>query len=253
MPGLSVPTKNDTTGSPSASAIRRNDATEGLANPRSTWDRKLSSNTSVRRKSLLNRTALAALGVVLIAESTRPFVSSAPPILDRLGLGGTAQSLLVTLPVLCFALGALGGPWLRRRLGEEQAVAVLLGGMLAGLVVRALARDWPLFTGTIVAGFAVAVLNVLIRGPIKHRFAGRVGPMMAPYTVAITLGASLASGITVSDFRATGDSTGRALGISRCRWLLLSRSGSRTASPRRPGADHVRQAVPLVAISSPGT
>jgi cyanate permease len=54
---------------------------------------------------------------------------------------------------------------MRRRLGEEQAVAVLVGGMFAGLVIRALARDRALFTGTIVAGFAVAVLNVLIRAP----------------------------------------------------------------------------------------
>ena len=42
MPDGGSPTKNDATGSCIESAIRRKEATEGLARPRSTWDRKLS-------------------------------------------------------------------------------------------------------------------------------------------------------------------------------------------------------------------
>jgi CP family cyanate transporter-like MFS transporter len=157
--------------------------------------------------------ALSAAGVVLIAQTMRQPVASAPPILDRLGLGGTSESLLVTIPVLCFAVGALGGPALRRWLGEERAVFALLAGMLAGLLLRAFAPEWALFAGTITAGFAVAVLNVLIPSLIKRRFPTRVGPMMAAYTMAITIGASLAAGVTVPVLHATGGSTGWALGV----------------------------------------
>jgi CP family cyanate transporter-like MFS transporter len=157
--------------------------------------------------------AISALGVVLIAQTMRQPVASAPPILDRLGLGGTAASLLVTIPVLCFSLGALGGPALRRRLGEERAVFVLMAALLAGMAVRAFTPEWALFTGTVVGGFAVAVLNVLIPSLVKRRFPDRVGPMMAAYTVAITLGASLAAGVTVPVLHGMGDSTVWALGV----------------------------------------
>jgi CP family cyanate transporter-like MFS transporter len=157
--------------------------------------------------------ALSAVGVVLIAQTMRQPVASAPPILDRLGLGGAAESLLVTIPVLCFSLGALGGPALRRWLGEERAVFALMAALLGGMAVRAFTPEWALFTGTIVGGFAVAVLNVLIPSLVKRRFPDRIGPMMAAYTVAITLGASLAAGITVPVLQASGDSTAWALGI----------------------------------------
>jgi CP family cyanate transporter-like MFS transporter len=157
--------------------------------------------------------AISALGMVLIAHTMRQPVAGVPPLLDRLDLGGTAASLLVTIPVLCFALGALGGPALRRRLGEERAVFVLTAALLAGLLVRALTPGWALFTGTVVGGFAIAILNVLIPSLIKRRFPNRVGAMMAAYTMAITVGASLAAGVTVPILHATGDSTTWALAV----------------------------------------
>jgi CP family cyanate transporter-like MFS transporter len=187
--------------------------------------------------------ALSAVGVVLIAQTMRQPVASVPPILDRLGLGGTAESLLVTIPVLCFALGALGGPALRRRLGEERAVFVLMAALLGGLVVRALEPEWALFSGTIIGGFAIAVLNVLIPSLIKHRFPDRIGAMMAAYTAAITVGASLAAGITVPVMQTMDDSTGWALGVwaipvalALVVWLPQLRVG-----PSGDGADTVRQ------------
>jgi CP family cyanate transporter-like MFS transporter len=163
--------------------------------------------TLVQQKLAVPATALSAAGVVLIAFTMRQPVAGVPPLLERLGLGGTAQSLLVTIPVLCFALGALAGPVVRRRLGEERAVFVLLIATLAGLLIRAYQPDWALFSGTIVIGLAIAVLNVLIPSLIKRRFPTSVGAMMAAYTMAITLGASLASGVTVPIAQSMGDST----------------------------------------------
>jgi CP family cyanate transporter-like MFS transporter len=159
---------------------------------------------------------ISAVGVAIIAFTMRQPVAGVPPLLERLGLGGTAQSMLVTIPVLCFALGALAGPVVRRRLGEERAVFVLLGATLAGLLVRAYSPEWALFSGTIVIGLAIAVLNVLIPSLIKRRFPDRVGAMMAAYTMAITLGASLASGVTVPIAQAMGDSTAWGLVV----WAL---------------------------------
>ena len=169
-----------------------------------------------RRTLVVPAFMISAVGVAIIAFTMRQPVAGVPPLLERLGLGGTAQSMLVTIPVLCFALGALAGPALRRRLGEERAVFVLLGATLAGLLIRAYSPEWALFSGTIVIGLAIAVLNVLIPSLIKHRFPERVGAMMAAYTMAITLGASLASGVTVPITQAMGDSTAWGLVV----WAL---------------------------------
>ncbi|MCW2611465.1 MAG: major facilitator superfamily 1 [Cryptosporangiaceae bacterium] len=157
--------------------------------------------------------ALSAAGVVLVAHTMRQAVAGVPPLLERLDLGGAAASLLVTIPVLCFAIGALAGPALRRRFGEERAVFGLMAGLLVGLLLRAVSPEWALFAGTIVGGFAVAVLNVLIPSLIKHRFPNRVGAMMAAYTMAITVGASLAAGVTVPVLHAADDSTTWALAV----------------------------------------
>jgi CP family cyanate transporter-like MFS transporter len=172
-----------------------------------------STTTIARPSRRLPAFAISALGVVLIAHTMRQPVAGVPPLLDRLGLGGTATSLLVTIPVLAFALGALAGPALRRRLGEERAVFVLMAALLVGLGVRALAPDWALFSGTVAGGLAIAILNVLIPSLIKRRFPSRVGAMMAAYTMAITVGASLAAGLTVPVLHAAGDSTAWALGV----------------------------------------
>jgi CP family cyanate transporter-like MFS transporter len=169
-----------------------------------------------QRTLVVPASIISAAGVALIAFTMRQPVASVPPLLERLGLGGTAESLLVTIPVLCFALGALGGPALRRRFGEERAVFVLLVAIGAGLLLRAYSPEWALFSGTIVTGLAIAVLNVLIPSLIKRRFPSGVGTMMAVYTMAITVGASLAAGVTVPVVQAMGDSTAWGLAV----WVL---------------------------------
>ena len=94
------------------------------------------------------------------------------------------------------------------------AVAVLLGG----LMVRAIWPDWGLFPGTILAGLAIAVLNVLLPSLVKRRFPGRVGTMMAAYTTAMAVGSAMAAGLTVPVLRAAGGSVHAALGI----WALAA-------------------------------
>src|SRR5207302_1351393 len=104
---------------------------------------------------------------------------------------------LVTIPVLCFSLGALGGPAVRARLGEERAIFGLISTLAAGLLVRALWPGWGLVPGTILAGLSIALLNVLLSSLVKRRFPRHVGPMTATYTSAMTIGAALAAGLTV--------------------------------------------------------
>jgi CP family cyanate transporter-like MFS transporter len=155
-------------------------------------------------------------GVVLVAFNQRLAVASVPPVLGELGLGLTAQSLLVTIPVLCFGLGALAGPWVRRALGEEWAIFLLVAVLMAAIVVRAVLLGWSLFPTTIIIGLSIALLNVLMPSFIKRRFPERPGGMMSAYVASATLGPALAAGLTVPVYEAAGESVTVALGV----WAL---------------------------------
>lgn len=163
--------------------------------------------------SILPSFAISVVGVVLVALTARQAVSGVPPILDDLGLAPGVASVLVAVPVLCFSLGALAGPALRARFGEERALFLVVALLLAGLLLRALWPGWALFPGTILAGLAIAVLNVLLPSLVKRRFPNRIGPMMAAYTMAMAVGASLGSGLTALVLRAADGAIGVALGV----------------------------------------
>ncbi len=184
---------------------------------------------------------LAVGSVLLIAANMRTGIAGVPPILDDLGLSSGAQSVLVTIPVVCFCLGALAGPWLRASLGEERALLAVLGLLFTGLLLRAAWPDAGLFPGTVLAGFGVAAINVLLPSLIRHRFRDRAGPMTAAYTTVLGIAAAAVAGVTVPVLHAT-DSLHAALGITvvpaavaLILWLPQVRAArGRVRSPRRP-------------------
>src|ERR687892_209577 len=94
--------------------------------------------------------ARAVAGVVLVALNMRTAIAGIPPVLPDLGLSSAAQSVLATVPVICFGLAALGAPALRARLGEERGLLLALGVLLGGLVLRAaFPQHAGLFGGTV--------------------------------------------------------------------------------------------------------
>lgn len=159
---------------------------------------------------------VSALGLVLVAFNLRPAVASVPPVLGELGLGSTTESLLVTIPVLCFGVGALAGPRLRRIFGEERAIFMLIALLVTAIVVRAAFLGWTLFPATAVIGLSIAVLNVLMPSLVKRRFPDRPGAMTSAYVASATLGPALAAGLTVPVLHAANGSVNVALGV----WAL---------------------------------
>jgi CP family cyanate transporter-like MFS transporter len=162
------------------------------------------------------RAVLAVAGVVAVAFNMRTAVAGIPPVLDDLGLGGAGQSLLVTIPVLCFGAGAFAGPRLRAWLGEERAIFVVLAASVAAIVVRAAWPDAALLGGTVVAGLSIAGLNVLLPSLIKRRFRDHVGPLTALYTTTLSIGAGVAAAVTVPVLQSADGALGPALAI----WAL---------------------------------
>jgi CP family cyanate transporter-like MFS transporter len=188
-----------------------------------------------------------AIGIVLVAANLRPAVVAISPLLgqirDQEGLSATSAGLLTTLPVLCFGLLAPVAPRLSRRWGIERVVfgaLVLLG---AGFATRLVPAIWALFIGTMLAGVAIAIGNVLLPALIKRDFPHRVGLMTGLYSMALTGGATLAAGLTIPisevtglGWRATLACWGGITVLSAVSWLpqLGKRHGRVGAGASRP-------------------
>jgi CP family cyanate transporter-like MFS transporter len=158
-------------------------------------------------------TAVAIASVVVLAFNMRTAIGEIPPVLPDLGLSSTAQSILATVPVVCFGLAALAAPALRTWLGEERGLLAVLGLLLVGVLVRAVWPSGGMFPGTVLVGCAIAVMNVLTPSLVRRRFPGHVGLMTGVYTTALVAGGSLAAATTVPLRDAADGSLHVALGI----------------------------------------
>jgi CP family cyanate transporter-like MFS transporter len=156
---------------------------------------------------------ISIAGVSLVSIASRVPVGSVPPLLDDLGLSGVGESVIVYVPTVCFALGALTGPALQRRFGEERAIFFATILVLAGILLRSIAPGWALIAGTVVAGFGAAGLNVLLPSFIKVRFPDRVGDMTALYATLVVIGTAIAAGLAVPIYHMADNSLEVALGV----------------------------------------
>jgi CP family cyanate transporter-like MFS transporter len=165
------------------------------------------------RAAVVPLSGLAVASVVVLAFNMRTAIGEIPPVLPDLGLSSAAQSILATVPVICFGLAALAAPALRARLGEERGLLTVLGLLLVGVLTRAVWPGGGMFPGTVLAGCAIAVMNVLVPSLVRRRFPGHVGLMTGAYTTALVAGGSLSAATTVPLRDAADGSLHVALGI----------------------------------------
>jgi CP family cyanate transporter-like MFS transporter len=162
--------------------------------------------------------------VVVVALNQRPAVVGVAPVLRDLradtGLTSALAGLLTALPVLCFGAFAPFAPRLARRIGLEAAVSGSLVLLAGGIALRLLSPVALLYAGSLIAGAAIAVANVLMPAYIKREFH-RPGTVMGLYSAALNAGAAAAAGLTVPIGVALGVDWRVALGS----WLLLAVAG----------------------------
>ena len=188
--------------------------------------------------------ALLAAGIVLVAINLRPAAASVGPLVHDIrrgtGLSSTGAGVLTTLPVLCFGALAPLVPAIARRIGAQTALAGSLALLALGLLGRVIPGAGFLFLGTIVAGAAITVGNVLLPVLVRRNFAQRTGFMTGLYTTALIGFAALAAGVTVPVMKWLGGGwrTGLAIwaapaAVALLVWLLqLGRRQAETASSR---------------------
>ena len=132
----------------------------------------------------LERTLLV-IGVIALGFNLRGAITSLPPIYPelqpQLGLSGATVSILAATPVICFGVVSGFAAAFARRLGEERVLFAAIIALTAGLVLRAAAPSTLLFPGTILAGAAIAVMNVLLSSLIKRRWPERAGMLIGLY------------------------------------------------------------------------
>jgi MFS transporter, CP family, cyanate transporter len=138
---------------------------------------------------------------VLAGLNLRIAVASVPPVIDELEadleLSSAAAGVLTSAPILCFGLLAPVAPLLTRRLGAERVLLFALLPLAVGVLVRGQSSAVALFAGTLLAGAAIAVANVVVPSIVKGRFAESEGRLMGLYVAALGAGAALAAGLTV--------------------------------------------------------
>jgi CP family cyanate transporter-like MFS transporter len=199
----------------------------------------------------LERTLLV-VGVIALGFNLRGAITSLPPVFPELqgalGLSGATISLLAATPVICFAVVSGFAAALARRLGEERVLFVAIIALTAGLVARGAAPTALLFPGTILAGAAIAIMNVLLSSLIKRRWPERAGMLIGLYITALSLGAIAGSLVSVPLWQDTGGSLALTLGwlaapaaLAALLWLpqlqsvdAQSRAGSKAQSQSQP-------------------
>lgn len=191
---------------------------------------------------------LLVVAVVAVALNQRPAVVAVAPVLGQLradtGLGSAMAGLLTTLPVLCFGAFAPLAPRLARRIGLETAVALSLVLLAAGIALRLLTPLALLYAGSLLAGAAIALANVLLPAYVKREFE-RPGAVMGLYSAALNVGAAAGAALTVPLAAALGVNWRTALGLwlvlavtALALWLPVAGTGHahRTSEPLPPGS-----------------
>ncbi|MFI7590614.1 MFS transporter [Micromonospora sp. NPDC049359] len=219
-------------------------------------DTRPADGTTARRTHPVTGGALVLVGMLLVALNLRMAVTSLGALLDEiragLGLSGVMAGLVTTLPTIAFAgLGALT-PWLVRRVAPARVLVVAMIVLAVGQVLRAATDSAWIFVLTSALALAgIAVANILLPMLVKQHFGHRTGLVTGAYTMALTLGTTVAAASAVPIAHAFG-SWRAGLGVwaglaavAVLPWVplaLRTRRGARRATPTAAVAARVRPA-----------
>ena len=141
------------------------------------------------------------LGLLLVAGNLRTAITAVGPVLPAIehtyGLSSMTASILVSLPLIGFAVVSPFAPRVARALGLERAIALALAMLAVGLVVRSVPPVALLWAGTVLIGVAIAVLNVVLPALVKRDFPTKIGQVTGAYSAVQSSFAAIAAGVAV--------------------------------------------------------
>ncbi|MDN5719444.1 MFS transporter [Corynebacterium sp.] len=144
---------------------------------------------------------LIVAGILLVASNLRAAITTVGPVLssveEDLGLSASAASVLVSLPLLCFAVVSPLIPRLATRWGLERVIVSGLVLLAVGLLVRSTPPQMLLWAGTVMIGVSIAALNVVLPALVKRDVPGRIGQVTGAYSAMQSGFAAVAAGVAV--------------------------------------------------------
>ncbi|MTK02665.1 MFS transporter [Micromonospora sp. CP22] len=152
---------------------------------------------------------LVLAGMLLVALNLRAAVTSLGALLDEvrvgLALSGTMAGFVTTLPTIAFAALGAATPWLVRRFSPARLLVAAMIALTVGQVLRALTGSALVFLITSALALAgIAVANILLPMLVKQHFPHRTGLVTGAYTMALTVGTTVAAAAAVPVAHAFG-------------------------------------------------
>jgi CP family cyanate transporter-like MFS transporter len=111
----------------------------------------------------------------------------------ELGLSAAAAGLLTTGPLLCLGALAQLGPRIARRYPVERLLVAAALVTAAGTALRGLGGIAPLYAGTLIAGAAIALSQVVVPALVRARAPERAGVLTGAYSMSLVTGATVAT------------------------------------------------------------
>ncbi|SAL40971.1 major facilitator transporter [Caballeronia sordidicola] len=147
------------------------------------------------------RPALLIFGILLIAANLRaPFTGVAPllgMIRANAGMTATEAGMLITLPLLAFAIVSPFAAGVAREYGLERSLFAALVLIGAGIALRSAGAVWCLYLGTAIIGGGIALGNVLLPSLLKRDFPDKTVTLTSAYALTMGVGAAIASVIAI--------------------------------------------------------
>lgn len=138
--------------------------------------------------------------VVLIAANLRLAVTGMTPIFTIIqknwGVTSTYTSLLMTIPLLCFAIGAMLTPRILTSIGLNWFVALATMLLAVANLFRPLSSI-TMLVGTVLVGLAIAFLNVLVPTIIAQYRPNDATQLTSYYSLTMSLFSAIGMGLVV--------------------------------------------------------
>ncbi|GEM_PF-2469389 len=139
---------------------------------------------------------LISLAVFCTALLSRAPISSigqlVPYIQKDLALSAAAAGSVTTIISIMYALMSPVGGYLTAKVNARKLIYFCLSLTFAGTLIRTSLGSFGLFTGTILVGAALGIINVQLPIFIRNQFPHRVGLYMGMYTTTMTLSTGIA-------------------------------------------------------------
>lgn len=163
---------------------------------------------------------LGVLVVILVSSNLRSPITAVSPILDEIKnvfhLDNLEASLLTSIPLFVFATCSILVSKAVVKINIRTGLLISLIILIVGLYIRIYGNVPTLFAGSLILGLGICIGNVLTPAYIKNIFPNKIGIMTGVFSVAMSLVAALASGLSIDLGKWTGMEWKGSLGI----WII---------------------------------